>query len=81
MPHTPLLTAAERAHMEALRAARRAIRAGDLVTAERWMKLAERHTRANTHSYRQHDRRVAERVVQRENARAWARRRAETGGA
>lgn len=82
----PLITAAERAHLQALIAARRAIRAGDLVKAERWMKLAERHNRASAESYRQHDLRVAERVVQQENARRYARWRAaqqtpETGDA
>ena len=64
-----LITAAERAHFEALAAARRAIREGDLVKAERWMKLAERHNRASVETYRQHDQRVAERVVQQENVR------------
>ena len=64
-----LVTQAERAHLEALAATRRAIREGDLVKAERWMKLAERHNRASVESYRQHDLRVAERVVQRENVR------------
>ena len=40
-----LVTAAEQAHQEALAAMRRAIRAGDLVKAERWLKLVERHYR------------------------------------
>ncbi len=69
----PLITAAERAHLDALIATRRAIRAGDLVKAERWMKLAERYNRASVESRRQHDMRVAERVVQRENARTYRR--------
>jgi hypothetical protein len=38
-----LVTMAERAHYDALCAARRAIRAGDLTKAERWMKLAHIH--------------------------------------
>jgi HD superfamily phosphodiesterase len=65
----PLITTAERAHLDALTATRRAIRAGDLVKAERWMKLAERYSRSSVEIYRQHDERVAERVVQREKAR------------
>ena len=76
MKQNPLITAAERAHLDALIATRRAIRAGDLVKAERWMKLAERYNRASAESYRQHDLRVAERVVQRETARNHARWRA-----
>ncbi len=69
MKENPLITVAERVHRDALIATRRAIRAGDLAKAERWMKLAERYNRASVESYRQHDLRVAERVVQRENAR------------
>ena len=38
-----LHTAAEMIHSEALAAARRAIRAGDLVKAQHWMKLAHLH--------------------------------------
>ena len=72
MKENPLITAAERAHLDALIATRRAIRAGDLVKAERWMKLAERYNRASVESYRQHDLRVAERVVQQENVRRYA---------
>lgn len=45
-----LLTQSERAHGEALAAARRAIRAGDLAKAERWMKLAERHYRCGEYA-------------------------------
>jgi hypothetical protein len=37
-----LTTRAETAHSHALSGAYRAMRAGDLVTAERWMRLAER---------------------------------------
>lgn len=37
-----LTTRAETAHSHALFGAYRAMRAGDLVTAERWMRLAER---------------------------------------
>ncbi len=40
-----LFTAVERAHHEALANARRAIRAGDLAKAERWMKLSDLHWR------------------------------------
>jgi hypothetical protein len=40
-----LVSPAEDAHHHALAASRRAIRAGDLVKAERWMRLAERHYR------------------------------------
>lgn len=48
--------AAEDAHHHVLAAARRAIRAGDLVRAERWMRLAERHYRCNEMAMRQaHD--------------------------
>ena len=38
-----LMTMAEQAHFDAMRASRRAIRAGDLAAAERWMKLARLH--------------------------------------
>jgi len=34
---------AEHAHYEAMDAVRRAVRAGDLVKAERWLRLAERY--------------------------------------
>ena len=40
-----LLTKTEQTHQQALAAMRRAIRAGDLVKAERWLKLAERQYR------------------------------------
>jgi hypothetical protein len=37
------------------------------------MKLAARHNRASVETYRQHDLRVAERVVQQENVRSYKR--------
>jgi hypothetical protein len=42
----------EAAQMHALAAARRAIRAGDIVLAERWMRLAERHYKCLEHVHR-----------------------------
>jgi hypothetical protein len=36
-------TPADRAYNEATAAVRRAVRAGDIVKAERWLKLAERY--------------------------------------
>jgi hypothetical protein len=54
MPYkNTLMNAAENAHLHALAAARRAIRAGDIVLAERWMRLAERHYRCAEHAQRQ----------------------------
>jgi hypothetical protein len=41
-----LQSVAQRAHNDALAASRRAIAAGDLAKAERWMKLANQHYRA-----------------------------------
>lgn len=38
-------TAAEMAHLQALAAARRAIRGGDIALAERWIKLSDHHWR------------------------------------
>ena len=35
----------EQAHLDALAAYRRALRAGDLAKAERWLRCAERHYR------------------------------------
>jgi hypothetical protein len=45
-----LTTRAETAHSHALFGAYRAMRAGDLVTAERWMRLAERTYRLAEHA-------------------------------
>ncbi len=42
-------TSIEQAHYDAMAAVRRAIRAGDLVKAERWLKLAERYWKAGEH--------------------------------
>jgi hypothetical protein len=49
---THVTNAADTAHWHALAAARRAIRAGDIVLAERWMRLAERHYRCLEYSER-----------------------------
>ena len=51
-----LTLASEKAHFDALAAARRAIRGGDLVAAERWMKLAERHWRLWEYACAQNER-------------------------
>lgn len=53
MPAKTFVTcAADNAHQHALAAARRAIRAGDIVLAERWMRLAERHYRCAEYAQR-----------------------------
>jgi len=49
LKHT-LTTRAETAHSHALHGAYRAMRAGDLVKAERWMRLAERTYRLREHA-------------------------------
>lgn len=58
------VTAGEQAHLQALAAARRAIRAGDIVLAERWMRLAERHYACVEHAH-------LETVRRRRRTRAW----------
>lgn len=42
-----LYTAVEKAHYDALTNARRAIRAGDLAKAERWLKLSILHWKSS----------------------------------
>jgi len=49
MSKTTVISVAEGAHWHAMKAARRALRAGDIVLAERWMKLAERHYKCLEH--------------------------------
>ncbi len=51
--------AAEKAHVYALAAARRAIRGGDIALAERWIKLSERHWRCSERAYRNFGERLA----------------------
>lgn len=45
------ITVAEDSYTHALRCARKAIRAGDIALAERWVRIAERHTRLCDHSW------------------------------
>jgi hypothetical protein len=54
-----VLYAAEIIHLETLAAVRRAIRAGDLARAERWMKLCERHYRNSDLAFTESTRRAA----------------------
>jgi hypothetical protein len=51
--------AAEKAHVYALAAARRAIRGGDIALAERWIRLSERHWRCSERAHRNFEERLA----------------------
>jgi hypothetical protein len=46
-----MMLGSEQAYHEALRATRKAIRAGELAQAERWMKLADRYFRTTQASW------------------------------
>lgn len=48
-----VMLASELAHMDAIQAYRRAVRAGDLARAERWLRCAERHYRLREHARRE----------------------------
>ena len=52
-----LMIGAETAHLAAINAARKAIRNGDLATAERWTKLSERYYRTSAYAQAERDRR------------------------
>lgn len=52
------LTLAEQSYNQALRAARKAIRAGDIALAERWVRIAERHTRLCDHRWAEEGKRL-----------------------
>jgi hypothetical protein len=61
MKNPPLIYATEVVHAQALSAFRRAVRAGDIALAERWMRIVERHYRIMAHAEKHRDRRLAER--------------------
>ena len=78
-----VMLASEAAHMEAILAYRRALRAGDLVAAERWLRCAERlyrlkeHARRDARQWKDERRAQADARAKEMNrvseARAWAR--------
>jgi hypothetical protein len=61
MKNQPILYATEMIHGHALGAFRRAVRAGDIVLAERWMRIVERHYRVMAFAEKHRDTRLAER--------------------
>lgn len=61
MKNQPLVYATELIHAHALGAFRRAVRAGDIALAERWMRIVERHYRVMEHAEKHRDRRLADR--------------------
>lgn len=58
-------SAAERAYLDALAAARRAIRAGDIALAERWMKLSDHHWRCCERAHRAYEDRRKREIARR----------------
>ena len=53
-----LMVATEMAHLAAITAAHKAMRNGDLVTAERWMKLSERYYRTSAYAQAEREKRA-----------------------